>query len=127
MDAEYPKVETALFFPTTSHYLENWEKWRGEGFSGGFPEGLQQYAEDLRDMLDYDVVDERLVSDGFLDAYRVLIWPTGRVVESATLRRVKVWIANGGTLLITYMNSIHTVEGATPATACWSRRSAREF
>ena len=78
MDAEYPKVDTALFFPTTSHYLENWNNWSGEGFNGGFPAGLQQYAEDLRDRIDYDVVDERLVSDGFLDAYRVLIWPAGK-------------------------------------------------
>jgi hypothetical protein len=27
MDAEYPKVDTALFFPTTAHYLENWNNW----------------------------------------------------------------------------------------------------
>ena len=112
MEAEYPKVEAALFFPTTAHYLENWNNWKGFGFNGGYPEGLQQYAEDLRDRLDYDVVDGRLVSDGFLDAYRILIWPTGKVVEAATARRVKTWVENGGTLLIADINNIHTVEGA---------------
>jgi hypothetical protein len=111
-DAEYPKVDTALFFPTTAHYLDDWNNWNGSGFNGGFPEGLQQYAEDLRDMLDYDVVDERLVSDGFLDAYRVLIWPAGDVVESATARKVKTWVENGGTLLIADRKRIQTVEGA---------------
>lgn len=109
MEGEYPKVDTALFFPTTAHYLENW---KGFGFNGGFPEGLQQYAEELRDMIDYDVVDEHLVSDGFLDAYRVLIWPMGNVVEAATLRNVKAWVENGGTLLIADRNAIRTVEGA---------------
>jgi hypothetical protein len=112
MEGEYPKVDTALFFPTTSHYLENWNNWQGTGFNGGFPEGLQQYAEDLRDRMDYDVVDERLVGDGFLDAYRVLICPTGNVVEAATARRVRAWVEKGGTLMIADPNSIHTVEGA---------------
>ena len=112
MEGEYPKMDAALFFPTTSHYLENWNNWQGTGFNGGFPEGLQRYAEDLRDQIDYDVVDERLVGDGFLDAYRVLIWPTGKVVESATLRRVKAWIEKGGTLMVADLSSIHTVEGA---------------
>jgi hypothetical protein len=112
MDAEYPKVNTALFFPTTAHYLDDWNNWRDEGFGGGFPDGLQQYAETLRDMTDYDVVDERLVSDGFLDAYRFLIWPTGKVAESATVQKVKTWVENGGTLLIANIKSIHTVEGA---------------
>ena len=112
MEGEYPKVDAALFFPTTAHYLENWNNWKGFGFNGGYPEGLQQYAEDLRDRLDYDVVDERLVSDGFLDAYRVLIWPTGKVVEAATARKVKAWIENGGTLMIADIDNIHTVEGA---------------
>jgi hypothetical protein len=58
------------------------------------------------------VVDERLVSDGFLDAYRFLIWPTGKVVEASTARRVTTWVEKGGTLLIADINSIHTVEGA---------------
>lgn len=112
MEGEYPKVDTALFFPTTAHYLENWNNWKGVGFNGGYPEGLQQYAEDLRDMLDYDVVDERLVLDGFLDAYRTLIWPAGKVIEAATLRKINAWVENGGTLMLAGASNIHTVEGA---------------
>lgn len=110
MNGGYPQIDTALFFPTTSHFLDNWDNWRSEGFSGGFPEGLQAYAEDLRDMMDYDVVDERLVSDGFLDSYRVLIWPVGSVAESDTLQKIKTWVENGGTLLIAGLKNIKTVE-----------------
>jgi hypothetical protein len=29
------------FYPTTSHYPDKWCSWRGEGYSGGFPEGLE--------------------------------------------------------------------------------------
>ncbi len=108
--AEYPRVETALFFPTTAHFLENWDKWRPAGFSGGFPAGLREYAEELRDSIDYDVVDERLVIDGFLATYRFLIWPTGTVAEADTLRKVKTWVEDGGTLLIAGLEDIRTVE-----------------
>lgn len=109
-DGEYPQIDTALFFPTTSHFLANWNNWQPKGFSGGFPEGLQAYAEDLRDMVDYDVVDERLVSDGFLNSYRVLIWPVGDVAEAGTLRKVRTWVGNGGTLLVAGLENIKTVE-----------------
>jgi hypothetical protein len=58
------------------------------------------------------VIDERLVTDGFLDAYRVQIWPTGNMVEAATLRKVKAWIEKGCTLMVLDANGIRTVEGA---------------
>ena len=108
--AEYPRVDTALFFPTTSHFLENWDNWRLAGFVGGFPGGLQAYAEHLRDLLDYDVVDERLVADGFLKSYRFLIWPTGKVAEADTLRKIRAWVEDGGTLLIAGLEDVRTVE-----------------
>jgi hypothetical protein len=41
--AEYPSLDAALFFPTTSHLLDNWKNWHSEGFGGGFTEGLQAY------------------------------------------------------------------------------------
>jgi hypothetical protein len=108
--AEYPQIDTALFFPTTSHFLDDWNNWRPKDFSGGFPDGLQAYAEDLRDLIDYDVVDERLVADGFLNSYRFLIWPIGHVAEAATLHKIKTWVENGGTLLIAGLEDIKTVE-----------------
>jgi len=110
--AEYPQLDTALFFPSTAHFLDDWNNWHpmGQDFSGGFPGGLQAYAEDLRDLLDYDVVDERLVADGFLNPYRFLIWPTGKVAEAGTLQKIKTWVENGGTLLIAGLENIKTVE-----------------
>jgi hypothetical protein len=107
----YPQIDTALFFPTTAHFLDDWDNWRSPGFGGGFPEGLQAYAEGLRDRIDYDVVDERLVCDGFLKSYRFLIWPTGKTAEAETLQKVKTWVEDGGTLLIAGLENITTVEG----------------
>lgn len=115
---QYPQIDTALFYPTSSHYLENWNAWkRKEIFAGGFPDGLMEYGEKLRDLIDYDVVDERLVNDGFLKEYYFLIWPEGTVAEESTLRIIKDWIEKGGTLLVSDIGKIRTVEGDSGAFA----------
>ena len=82
---DYPRIDSAIFFPTTAHRLDDWE-WH-EGFQGGYPEGMAPWLESLRDILDYDVVDERLIGDGALRDYRLLIWPSGGWGDRASLRR----------------------------------------
>jgi hypothetical protein len=77
-------------------------------------------------MRDYDVVDERLVSDGFLNSYRFLIWPTGTVAEAATLQKIKTWVENGGTLLVAGLENIKTVEQDRGAFANLARLPATD-
>jgi len=119
----YPEVDTALFFPTSAHRLENWNNWRDKSFSfsGGFPEGLMPLAEKLRSVWDYDVVDERLVNDNVLSAYKMFFWPVGAIAEAETLRKISAWIEQGGILLVKDLAKITTVEGGTGAFAALSR------
>ena len=119
----YPEVDGALFFPTSAHRLEDWSNWRGrvDGFTGGFPEGLMPLAEKLRDIWDYDVVDERLVNDHALSAYQMLFWPIGNLAEATTLRKIHGWIEQGGMLLVKDLVKITTVEGDAGAFAALSR------
>ena len=119
----YPEVDGALFFPTSAHRLEDWNNWRGKGFSftGGFPEGLMPLAEKLRDSWDYDVVDERLANDNVLSAYKTLFWPIGNLAEAETLRKIHDWIERGGILLVKDLAKITTVEGDAGAFAALSR------
>lgn len=115
---EYPEIDTALFFPTSAHRLEDWSNWREKGlFSGGFPEGLMTLAESLRDSWDYDVVDERLVNDNALAAYGMIFWPIGLMAEAKTLRKIHSWVEQGGILLVKDLASISTVEGGAGAFA----------
>jgi len=106
----YPRIDAAVFFSTTAHRLENWDNWR-EGFQGGYPEGMPAWLEGLRDILDYDVVDERLIDDGALRGYKLLIWPFGTRIESRTLEKIRAWVAGGGTLLVRDLSAVRTVEG----------------
>jgi len=118
---EYPEVDTALFFPTSAHRLENWNSWREKGWTGGFPEGLRELAEGLRDRWDYDVVDERLVNDNALSPYKMIFWPIDTLAEAATLRKIHDWIEQGGILLVKDLAKITTVEGDAGAFASLSR------
>jgi len=56
-------------------------------------------------------VDERLVNDKALSAYKMLFWPVGNVAEAETLRKIYEWIRQGGILLVKDLGSITTVEG----------------
>lgn len=107
----YPNVQYAIFYPTTYHRLVNWNNWKTPGMTGGYPPGLYEYAEELRDILDYDVVDELLVKDGALDRYKVLIWPIGNVIEKPALLKMISWVKNGGKLIVCNKDKIRTVEG----------------
>ena len=115
----YPEIDTALFYPTSAHRLENWKNWREKrtGWSGGFPEGLRELAENLRQSWDYDVVDERLVNDNALAAYRMIFWPIGLMAEAETLRKIHRWVEQGGILLVKDLASVSTVEGEAGAFA----------
>jgi hypothetical protein len=119
-EGAYPEIDTAIFFPTSVHRLDDWNNWREKGmFSGGFPEGLMPLAEKLRDSWDYDVVDERLVNDNMLAAYRMIFWPIGLMAEAETLHKIHSWVEQGGILLVKDLASVTTVEGDAGAFAAF--------
>lgn len=103
---ESPRVEAALFFPTTSHRLQRKEN---------YPQVMASVGERLRDVMDYDVVDEPLIADGALDGFNVLIWPEGAVLEAATLDRMARWVESGGVIVKAGGGPIEDVEGARTA------------
>jgi hypothetical protein len=106
----YPRIDAAIFFSTAAHRLENWNNWHA-GFEGGYPEGMVQWLEPLRDVLDYDVVDERLIDDLALRNYRLLVWPFSTRVEARTMEKIRDWVERGGALMVRDLAAIRTVEG----------------
>lgn len=103
---EKPIVDVAFFFPTTDHRLHP---------QTTFPQKLQADAAALRDVMDFDMVDEALITDDALKNYRVLIWSEGRYVEQRTLEKIYDWINKGGTIVWRGTNICETVEGDTKA------------
>ncbi len=88
---ERPLIDAALFYPTTDHRLHP---------ETGYPQGLAAVGPVLRDVLAYDIVDERLVEDGALNRYRVLAWPEGDYVSAGALAAIVRWVKAGGVLVV---------------------------
>jgi len=67
------RIDTAIFFPTTSHRLDDWNSWRQAGTSGGYPGNLSSFCDSVRDRCDYGVIDEAMIADGALAGYKILV------------------------------------------------------
>ena len=94
-------VDVAVLFPTTEHRLR-YEDWPTRTMAG---------ANALREMVDYDLVDERMVCDGALKNYKLLIAYDGNIMQAETLTALKKWLDGGGILLISDFGPIETIEG----------------
>lgn len=106
LTTEKPVVDAALFFPMTDHRLHP---------EIGYPRRLSRMGADLRDVMDYDVVDELLINDGALKGYRVMFWLQGEFIEAKTLASIAKWVERGG-ILVKLGTALQTVEGTTPLT-----------
>lgn len=66
----------------------------------------------LRDLAEYDVLDELLITDGALtDKYKVLIVMQPDFVEDAVLDKIEPWTKGGGTLVLIGDKSLKTIGG----------------
>jgi hypothetical protein len=99
---EQPVVDVALFFPTTHHRLHP---------DRIFPQKLLSNGATLRDVIDFDMIDEQLIGEDALKDYRVLVWIEGKYVEQHTLEKLDQWVRKGGLLLRWGADPVETVEG----------------
>lgn len=94
------ETQIAVLCPTTLYRL------------GGDLSPTIRAATRLRDMADYDVLDELLIADGALTKrYRVLIMLEPQWIEQGILDRVQRWVRRGGTLVVVGGRPINNVEG----------------
>ena len=101
---EKPQVDVTLFFPTADHRLHP---------GNNFPPRLEAAGKELRDVMDFDIVDEELIADDALRHYRVLVWVEGKYVEPKTLDALAAWTRKGGVLLWWGPDVPASVEGST--------------
>ena len=97
-----PKVDVAVFYPTT------YQRLRPES---SYPERFWVGASDIRRIIDYDVLDERLIGDGALRGYRFLIIFEGDIMEARTLAAITRWVRGGGGVVSYDMGKVLSVEG----------------
>ncbi|NOY81190.1 MAG: family 14 glycosylhydrolase [Kiritimatiellaeota bacterium] len=106
MEGEHSLTDIAFFFPSTDHWLQPNEN---------NPSALLAACAAARDYFDWDLVDERLVCDGALERYRVLLWPAGRIVPKEVFARIRRWVERGGILIRAAAGEIEAVDGVRVA------------
>lgn len=93
-------TEIAALCPTTLYRL------------GGDLQPTIKGGAKLRDLAEYDVLDELLIADGALtDKYKVLIVMQPDFVEDAVLDKIASWTKAGGTLVLFGENPLKNIAG----------------
>ncbi len=110
MTREETVCDVAMLFPSTDHMLRSMV---------GYPTGLLKMGPMLRSTMDFDIIDERMISDGALKSIRVLISTDGAFFEPETLTRIEAWLRDGG-VLVRGAVPMMTIEGDTTV---WNRIS----
>jgi len=109
-------VDVATLYPWTD-FIQTDER----AFSEGKPRSIfWPQAEELRDITDYDLLDEILLRDGALDSYRFLVVLQGQTVPGDCLDAIGRWIAAGGALITHDFGPVQTTDGdAAPWEWLW--------
>ena len=99
-----PVVPVALWYPNVSMTLD----WGSKEFGGGqFFKGVGQ----LRDLVDFDFVDESMLATGALKSNRILVILHGKVMETADAQRLAAWMNAGGRIIVMDVPEFESVEG----------------
>lgn len=93
LTGEPPRAPVALWLPTLDHWLHPEQGW---------PRAVSRLADELRDLTDYEVVDDLLVADGALEKLHtgLLVLVEPRLVRGAALKPAQEWVEKGGILLV---------------------------
>lgn len=84
-----PVIDVGLLYPTSSdtHAIREYGTFR-------------DLAAEVRRLVDFDLLDERLVQEGALAKIRVLVMAGAEVLEAATLDKITAWVSAGGLLFV---------------------------
>jgi hypothetical protein len=86
-----PRVDVAVYFPQSTHRL------RPDSI---LPEGYWDGAAHLRGVTDYDVIDDRLIRDGALANYAMLVLVEANHIPPDVLEDLGNWKREGGVLVV---------------------------
>lgn len=99
---EKPVVDVAMFYPAQAQHLR-----ADQGYNALFAQACAY----MRDVTNFDIVDDRMVMDDCLSHYRVLALWEGTQADEETLDRIREWVNAGGTLLAYDFGKVTTFTG----------------
>ncbi len=114
-DRSDPFVEVALYYPQTNNFLSH------DTFRFLNAWGFNPYAREIRNRVEVDYLDDRLIQEGFLSRYKVLVFVWGDFIERVTLEAIDRWLRRGGVIIFPYFLNMRlaTVEDDTRVFDRW--------
>jgi hypothetical protein len=110
MNGEYKRVNrVAVYYPWTYFVLIDEHGFSEKGLRNRF----WPQVEELRDIVDFDLVDDHLIRDGIMKQYDFLVVLQGATYEQEELERLVEWVASGGVVITHNIGIPTTVEGDT--------------
>lgn len=88
-----PVIDVAVYYPETENQLSD------AAFRHLYAWGFYPIAREVRRIIEVDYLDDRLIRDGFLARYKVLVFAWGNQVEADVQQRVDRWLRQGGTVI----------------------------
>ncbi|MBI2424153.1 MAG: beta-galactosidase [Candidatus Hydrogenedentes bacterium] len=88
-----PVVDVAVYYPETANQIDD------GAFRHLYAWGFNPRAAAVRRVVDVDYLDERLIREGALDQYKVLVFAWGDTLEEDVLQAMDAWVQRGGVLI----------------------------
>ncbi|MBI3853281.1 MAG: beta-galactosidase [Verrucomicrobia bacterium] len=110
-------IDVAVYYPETENQLSD------APFRYLYAWGFNPIAREIRRVVDVDYLDERLIRDGFLDRYKVLVFTWGNRIEADVQKIIDAWLRKGGTVIYpSYPRQPQeTIEGDTTIFQRWMK------
>ena len=101
-----PKTTVAVWHPTLDHWLHPNQSWSEPSIN---------LSEQLRDVLAYEIVDDRMIKTDALKTLKVrqLILVGATWLDSTAWQKVHEWVENGGVLIVLQSEPIADITGNT--------------
>ncbi|MCC6699168.1 MAG: beta-galactosidase [Candidatus Hydrogenedentes bacterium] len=112
-----PFIEVAALYPDTMGKLDD------AVFRNLYAFTFNSQVAALRPKLDFDFCSERMVLDGALPRYKVLLLLWNQMIEKDPLNQIDAWVQEGGIVLVAQwrFNPITTVEGDSTVYDAWRK------
>lgn len=112
-----PVIDVAVYYPETMNQLDD------AAFRHLYAWGFNPRAREVRRVVDVDYLDERLIREGFLERYKVLVFVWGDTIEADVQRIIDAWLQTGGVIIYPSFprGDQTTVEGDATVFRNWSR------
>ena len=88
-----PLIDVAVYYPETENQVGD------AAFRHLYAWGFNPVAREIRRVVEVDYLDDRLVRDGFLDRYQVLVFAWGNQIPTDVQQTVDRWLRAGGTII----------------------------